>query len=187
MLCQNCGKREANFHYTQIINGERKEIRLCTQCAKEMGLDDFELPMSMDFSNLFGDFFHQYEDASLLSDFLSPKELQCETCHMTYEDLLNTGKFGCANCYNTFRDKISPILKNLHGNNKHVGRIGSVSKEKIQFEESKEQTAKPSAQSSKLEQYQEDLKKAIKEERYEDAAKIRDEIKKMEEKKNESK
>ena len=38
-----------------------------------------------------------------------------------------------------------------------------------------------------LYEIKEDLKKAIKEERYEDAAKIRDEIKKMEEKKNESK
>ena len=184
MMCQNCGKREANFHYTQIINGEKKEIRLCNQCAKEMGIDDFEIPMAMDFSSLFGDFFHQYEDMNLLSDFLNPKELSCDTCHMTYEELLNGGQFGCANCYNTFRDKISPILQNLHGNNKHVGRIGSVSKEKIQFEEKSKKEKEVSSKESKLEKCQKELKQAIKEERYEDAAKLRDEIKKLEKKKD---
>lgn len=108
----------------------KKEISLCSECAKQMGLDDFEMPMAMDFSGLFGDIFQQYEDASLLTDFIRPRELECENCHMTYEELLHTGKFGCAHCYDAFRDKISPILKNLHGNNKHVGRIGSISKEK---------------------------------------------------------
>ena len=180
MMCQNCGKKEANFHYTQIINGEKKEIKLCSECAKQIGLDDFEMPMAMDFSSLFGDIFQQYEDTNLLTDFIRPKELECENCHMTYEELLHTGKFGCAHCYDAFRDKISPILKSLHGNNKHVGRIGSISKEKIQFEDKK-----PKQEKTRLEQCQEDLKKAIKEERYEDAAKLRDEIKQMEDKKEE--
>ena len=74
MMCQNCGKKEANFHYTQIINGEKKEIKLCSECAKQMGLDDFEMPMAMDFSSLFGDIFQQYEDTNLLTDFIRPKE-----------------------------------------------------------------------------------------------------------------
>lgn len=183
MMCQNCGKKEANFHYTQIINGEKKEIKLCSDCARQMGLDDFEVPMAMDFSNLFGDIFQQYEDASLLTDFIRPRELKCDICQMTYEELLHTGKFGCAHCYDAFRDKISPILKNLHGNNKHVGRIGSLSKEEIQFEEQTQKAEKK--QKTRLEQCQEDLKKAIKEERYEDAAKLRDEIKEIEEQKEE--
>ena len=29
MLCQNCGKNEVNFRYTQVINGEKREIALC--------------------------------------------------------------------------------------------------------------------------------------------------------------
>lgn len=181
MMCQNCGKKEANFHYTQIINGEKKEIKLCSECARQMGLDDFEVPMAMDFSSLFGDIFQQYEDAGLLTDFIRPKELECDSCHMTYDELLHTGKFGCAHCYDAFRDKISPILKNLHGNNKHVGRIGSISKEKIQFEDKKEEKK----EKTRLEICQEELKKAIQEERYEEAAKLRDEIKELEGKKEE--
>ena len=37
MLCQNCGENEANVRYTQIINGEKKEMVLCDKCSKELG------------------------------------------------------------------------------------------------------------------------------------------------------
>ena len=29
MLCQNCGKNEANVRYTQIVNGVKKEMIFC--------------------------------------------------------------------------------------------------------------------------------------------------------------
>ena len=38
MLCQNCGKNEVNFKYTQVVNGVKKEMALCEKCAKELGL-----------------------------------------------------------------------------------------------------------------------------------------------------
>ena len=38
MLCQNCGKNEVNFRYTQIVNGVKKEMALCDKCAKKLGL-----------------------------------------------------------------------------------------------------------------------------------------------------
>ena len=31
MLCENCGKREANVRYTENINGKRKELNLCSK------------------------------------------------------------------------------------------------------------------------------------------------------------
>ena len=34
MLCQNCERNEANVKYTQIINGEKKQMVLCEKCAK---------------------------------------------------------------------------------------------------------------------------------------------------------
>lgn len=53
-----------------------------------------------------------------------------------------------------------------------------ISDNKKNFEHDKKQKKEIKAE-NKLEKLQEDLKVAIKEERYEDAAKIRDEIKKM--------
>ena len=58
MLCQNCGKNEANIRYTQIINGVKKEVALCSNCAKKLGMDEFEMPIS--FHSLLGDFFNDY-------------------------------------------------------------------------------------------------------------------------------
>ena len=37
MKCQNCGRKEANVKYTQIINCVKKEMNLCEDCAKEIG------------------------------------------------------------------------------------------------------------------------------------------------------
>ena len=34
MLCENCGENEANVRYTQIVNGVKKEMKLCDKCAK---------------------------------------------------------------------------------------------------------------------------------------------------------
>lgn len=103
--------------------------------------------------------------------------------------LLIVGKFGCENCYNTFSDKIDYLVKNLHGSSRHIGRKSKFSKQnKDNFEIKKDsdklekvsEEIKNSQEENKLEKLQKDLKQAIKDERYEDAAKIRDEIKKLE-------
>ena len=40
MLCQNCGKNEANIRYTQIVNGVKKEMALCSECAEKLGVEN---------------------------------------------------------------------------------------------------------------------------------------------------
>ena len=43
MLCQNCGNNEANVRYTQIVNGVKKEMNLCSECAEKMGINQDEI------------------------------------------------------------------------------------------------------------------------------------------------
>ena len=50
MLCQNCGKNEANIRYTQIVNGVKKEMALCSDCAEKLGVENMNLTMG--FGNL---------------------------------------------------------------------------------------------------------------------------------------
>ncbi len=38
MKCQKCGKNEASVQYRENINGNIREICLCSDCAKESGL-----------------------------------------------------------------------------------------------------------------------------------------------------
>ena len=105
------------------------------------------------------------------------KQIQCDSCGSTFDDIINTGRYGCANCYDVFEDRMDPILKKLQGANRHNGRLGKISDNNIKFDE-KEKVKNENRNNNKLEKLQEDLKQAIKEERYEDAARIRDEIKK---------
>jgi protein arginine kinase activator len=67
MLCQNCGKNEANIRYTQIINGVKKEVALCSDCARKLGLENIGIPdLSMNFHSILGDFFNDYAESMLL-------------------------------------------------------------------------------------------------------------------------
>ena len=173
MLCDNCGKNEANVKYTQIINGVKKEMKLCEKCSKELGIDDINFNMPIDFSSFLGDLISDYEENNFMPMMPTPKKLKCHYCNTTYSEFLNTGKFGCAECYDAFSNKIESVLKRIHGSNKYLGRKSKKAVNKVQ----KNQEQK---EDDKLKKLEKDLKQAIKEERYEDAAKTRDEIKKLE-------
>lgn len=187
MLCQNCGRNEVNFKYTQVINGVKKEIALCDKCAKELGIEGLDFNMPISFSSFFTDFF--IESESLLPSMLKTNLLECKRCGTTFDNFVNDGQFGCSNCYITFSDRILPILKNLHGSSNHIGRsykesIDELEYNKKQFENSQKNKEKKTEKKLdekeiRLKKLQKDLQKAIKEERYEDAAKIRDEINDM--------
>jgi len=174
MLCENCNHNEANVKYTQIINGEKKQMFLCENCAKKMGIDNLSFDMPINLSNFFGDLLGDYEESPFASKLLGTNELKCENCGMTYDEFQNKGKMGCTHCYETFSNKIDPLLKRLHGSTKYIGRKSN----------SRPEVAKTTKeQNSKLEETQklkEKIKTLIKEEKYEEAAKVRDEIKKME-------
>ena len=177
MKCQNCGKNDVTFRYTQVINGVKKEMNLCDKCAKELGFKDINFNMPINFSSFLTDFFNDYND-NLLPSFIGSNVSQCKACNTTFDDFINSGEFGCSNCYDLFEDRISPILKNLQGANKHIGRgYREVTKKSEEEKTNKKQVKK---EENEVEKLQKDLQKAIKDERYEEAAKIRDEIKKIE-------
>lgn len=177
MLCENCGKNYANVRYTQIINGVKKEIAVCEECSKKLGIDHLNFDMPIDFSSYLSDFFGEFENNSILPIIEHVNQLQCKNCQTTFEEFMNDGKFGCKDCYETFKEKIDPLLKNIHGANRHIGRLGQIKEtNKIENQQIKEENK----EISELEELRKKLKLAIKEEKYEEAAKIRDEIKKIE-------
>lgn len=167
MICDNCGKHEANIRFTQIINGKKTEMMICEECGKNMGIDNIGFEMPIDISNFLGDFEFENQD---FMPFNINKQIKCKKCNMTYEEFLNSGKFGCEECYKTFEDKIDILLKRIQGTDRYIGRTANCS------ENNKIQEVKVN---NKIEELHIKLKQAIKEERYEDAAKIRDEIKRM--------
>ena len=203
MLCQNCGKNEANVRYTQIVNGVKKEMILCEDCARKLGIGNFKMRMPLHFSNLLGNLFEDY-DEGLLPSFIKENSRECDSCGTLYDDFINTGLLGCADCYDMFEDRLDPMLKNIHGNTKHIGRkplninekmknIGdNFSRNKAEEKNSAKESVgsqnnsennKENDKQEKIQELNKELSKAIEEERYEDAAKIRDEIKQIKDEK----
>lgn len=183
MLCENCGNNEATVRYTQIINGVKKQMNLCHECAESLGIDNISFNMPIQFSNFLGDMFDDGMN-DFLPSLIKQDTLLCDKCKMSYEDFIETGKFGCDECYNTFSNKVDALLKNIHGVNRHVGRNGRLvlnrQKDRPTEEITKEQVnISDNSIEGKLLKLKEKLKNEVKEERYEDAAKTRDEIKKL--------
>lgn len=180
MLCQNCGKNEVNFKYTQVINGVKKEMALCDKCAKSLGIENLDFNMPINFSSFLGDFLNIASDTDFLPSFNKIESLQCKNCGMTYNEFVDKGKVGCAHCYEIFSNTLNPVLKNIHGSTSHIGRLSKInaSDKKTVFKD-EEKANKINKEESKIDKLNIELKQAIKEERYEDAAKIRDEIKKL--------
>lgn len=161
MLCQNCGKYEATTHVKRIINGEAAEAHLCPSCAHALGYDDVFGGFGNTFSELLGGFFGEPASAGLRSH-----SIRCEKCGNTFNDIVNSGKLGCADCYKTFYDKLLPSFQRIHGKTRHEGKKPII----FDGKESKE---------NKLQKLEADLKAAVERQDFERAAEIRDEIKNM--------
>ncbi len=194
MLCENCGKREANVRYTENINGRRRELNLCEECSQKLGVGQMDFSMPIDFSSFLGGFMDELTTPSFMPMINTLKQNKCNNCGSTFDDIMNTGMLGCQDCYNTFDDELDSIIKKLQGSNRHVGRIGKIIDKKIDEKEGKEskktdlknETNNKTKEDKKI-LLKRDLEQAIKEERYEDAAKIRDEIKALEKTDNKNK
>ncbi len=176
MICDNCGKREATVRYSENINGVKRNLNLCHECSEKLGINEIGFSMPIGISDFFGGFFDNFTSDEFAPLLEQTKTIKCNNCGFTFEDIINSGKLGCGECYETFESRIEPLMRELQGSNKHEGRLGK-NREHINNEEKNEKKVEKNNEIDKL---KEELKKAIKEERYEDAAKLRDEIAKKE-------
>ena len=165
MLCQNCGKNEATTHIKQIINGDMAESHLCSDCASHLGYSDVFSGFGLNLSGLFG---------GLLGDMMpsisAGKSPRCPKCGTSFEEIVRSGKVGCADCYRTFYDKLLPSIQRIHGKIKHSGKVTNSAPV-----ESKEETAE-----EKIEKLKIAMNEAVAKQEFETAAKIRDEIRALE-------
>lgn len=187
MLCDNCGKKEANVKYSENINGVKREFNLCEECSRKLGIGEINFKMPIDFSSFFGDFMEDFATPEFMPLFNDIKTLKCNECGYTFDDIVNTGRLGCANCYDVFEDRLDPIIRKIQNSNRHAGRIGKILDSRIEKRQEKTDNKKvenkeesSNKNNNELENLQLELKAAIKDERYEEAAKIRDKIKEIE-------
>jgi protein arginine kinase activator len=88
-------------------------------------------------------------------------------CGFTQADFKKTGRLGCSVCYVTFAEGLGSLLKAMHKGTEHVGKLPQRAYRAIERDD-------------RMRALTEDLEKAVKEENYESAAALRDQIKQLE-------
>ncbi|HAB62609.1 MAG TPA: hypothetical protein DCE48_18245 [Lachnospiraceae bacterium] len=189
MLCNRCKKRDAKIYYTEVVNGEMKEQHLCEECAAEctrFHMSSTFVNKNVSVGDILASILGNYRGASNSKtndkadknantqgeEEKKDDVLRCEHCGMTYEQFLQQGMVGCAKCYEYFNKVLSRSIKSLHGTDIHVGKQpkGYVSwLNKIVNE------------LSEIEKKSILLQEAIEKEEFEEAAKLRDEIRRLKE------
>lgn len=156
MLCDICGKKEATVHVTEILDDKMTELHICEECAKKKG-EAMKQPFSI------ADLLAGLTDIGAMVGPEEAVRLKCPGCGQTYKDFRSIGRLGCGQCYETFKESLAPLLKRVHGSNHHLGKVparkGRAVKVNVQLQELRER-----------------LSRAVQLERYEEAAKLRDQI-----------
>jgi protein arginine kinase activator len=158
MLCQVCSKNEATVHYTELSNNKVSEIHLCEKCALEKGISvkpDFLL------ADLLAGLVELEKTTTL------KEEKKCSNCGLTYSDFKTTGRLGCAKCYQTFKSSLTALLRKIQGSLTHTGKIPVIGSEEVNG-------------AKVLKKLRAKLQKLVEEEEFEEAARLRDEIRKFE-------
>jgi len=172
MNCQNCHKNVATVKVIEILpgggatpgNGAAKPFQvqeLCEICAQSKNLPHVAVfsPQST-----MGDIWKLLQISSQQTK--KRQDITCPDCGMTREEFRRKGRVGCARDYKVFAEDIREILERVHGALEHTGRIPGKFTGKV-------------GRMKEIATLRKALDDAIREEAYENAARIRDELQQL--------
>lgn len=149
MKCEKCGQNDATIHLVRIENGVTNETHMCAGCAAQNGMLTGSVSLK-----------------DMLTSFMTVQPAEppkaCSQCGYTIADIKKTGFVGCENCYVDLRQELLPMIQAIHGSIVHVGKTP--------------QQSGYAAADTELDALQVKLHSAVQEERYEEAAQLRDRI-----------
>ncbi len=172
VTCQLCAKRPATTHLTELDpgSGQRQELHLCATCIQrlELKLEAGPPPIAEILEMKVDD-----GGSGKIKINLNPAtasqpaaEERCPECGLAFSEFGSGKLFGCSHDYTAFADKVETLLRNYHGTSQHRGRHPL--------------TVVPVAAGVELRarraQLDAALREAIAGEKYEDAARLRDEL-----------
>lgn len=178
MKCDVCEK-EATVFLTQIINGQMTTVNLCEACSKAKGVTE---ETGFGLAEAFLTPTHRAEDSM---------EAVCDACGFTASQLKKIGRMGCPECYTAFREGLDGLLRNMHKGTRHVGKRPEgkaatapqlLPRQRAAVVREEPAAAPPPAPAPPpvdVNKLRADLDLAVKEERYEDAAKLKAEIERL--------
>jgi len=156
MLCCICKERKATVFLSQIVGDKLQKVDLCEECARNKGVSD---PAGCSLADLLMGLGASQEMETAGAD------LKCPRCGFTHAEFKKSGRLGCAECYSTFFEGLEGLLKTMHKGTRHVGKVP------LALQQSRDQA-------ERLKSLRKKLEKAVEDENFEQAALLRDEIKK---------
>jgi protein arginine kinase activator len=162
MLCEVCGNKEATVHLTEIINDKVTKLNLCENCAKDKGTE-----MEEHFG--LNDLLAGLADLGATTEPELLQTVKCPSCGFTYQDFKKVGRLGCGDCYEAFKKQLGPLLKRIHGADRHTGKIPLM-------------VGKTVKDTRNLQDLKARMEKAILTEDFEEAARLRDKVRELEKK-----
>ena len=166
MICDICNKEPATVHLTEIVDDQIMELHLCEECAREKGAQ-----MEQHFG--LADLLAGLADLGKQFPETTSQIRECAHCGLKYEDFKRIGRLGCGECYESFKKSLELLLRRIQGSTRHIGKSPkgkTVPKTKLEIRELKVR-----------------LKQAVELEEFEEAVRLRDKIKELEQKKRDTK
>lgn len=158
MKCQKCPK-QATLHITEVLGDDRfEEHHLCEQCAHEYLYDPQGKKAKKSSAVVTAD---DDEEVAPLSS------RECPHCGIKFVEFRNSGRLGCPQDYDVFSEELNPLLENIHGDTRHVGK-------------SPRRLPQTRQAQSELTRLRRQLQSAVSQEAYEEAARLRDQIRQLE-------
>jgi len=155
--CQKCGKEKATIHLTDFVDGKPVQRHLCESCyGQEDGLP--ALSPSKIVAQLIG---------TLVPELKELADASCPKCGMTYLQFRQTFLLGCPVDYEAFSAPLDQLLQSTQGATRHVGKVPVG-------------TAQMLSRGPMLASLRRKLDEAVKAEKFEQAAQLRDKIKRLE-------
>jgi protein arginine kinase activator len=191
MKCDVCKQRDATLLIRRTVNGVEGKQHLCARCAADLQGKD-SLMGGFFGSGMFGNWFGTGKEWSgLPRPFVAAEEPEaCPHCGLTYEQFRRSGQLGCAGCYEVFHKYLEELFTRIQRGPRYIGRSPAGAQYPPPLE------CRPTAPSApadaeadkpdrtvaaRIEQLQAAQRRAVAEEDYEEAARIRDELKELKE------
>jgi len=162
MQCDICGKNPATVHLTEIIDDQMTELHLCEKCAHDKSSQMEQQFGLADLLAGLGEFGGFKEEKEII-------KIKCTNCGLGFEDFKKIGRLGCGECYTSFKKYLGPLLKRIHGSNQHLGKVPVKAVKMIK--------KRPN-----MEELRRKLQMAIEREEFEEAVRIRDQVRELEKK-----
>ena len=158
MKCQKCPK-PATLHITEVVGEDQfEDLHLCEECANKYLYEPSK-----------GGGAKAGAVAGEESDEISAlNQRECPHCGIKFVEFRNSGRLGCPHDYQEFREELATLLENIHGETRHCGKTP------------RRQPQNKQAQ-SELIHLRKQLQQAVTREAYEEAARLRDRIRTLEE------